>query len=197
MRARDQRDRAAAPGEHRRSGVNIIGLGEEGRAAALPHNEDADDLATGDEPHRVDVMDGAVAVEATRGRDVRRVCPSQQRARQVRGHRLLAERGEASVLDARDQLAMGAGWGTDRHAVQVGPQKGLEVGRGITVKFLGRCLCSRRTGSGHDDLINGVQAPGGRGVQCPDPTDSHQANTHAQTLPTSDSDGARPRARLR
>src|SRR5664279_3697253 len=56
-RAGDQRDRAVVHGEYRSGGVDVIGLREEGRTAVLAHGEDADHLAAGDEPHRVEVMD--------------------------------------------------------------------------------------------------------------------------------------------
>jgi len=85
-------------------------------------------------------------------------------------------------MGTRDQLGVDAGWGTDR--VPVDPEQGLDVVRGFTVQLLDRCLCSGRTAIGHDGLIDGVQTPECHSVQYPDPTDSREANAHAQTLPT-------------
>jgi hypothetical protein len=79
----------------------------------------------------------------------------------------------------------------------IAPEQGLDVDRGFTVELLGRCLCSCRIGIGHDDLLDAVQTLESSGVEYPDPTYSNEANAHAPTLPTMDSDGARQRTRIR
>jgi hypothetical protein len=109
--------------------------------------------------------------------------------------RFFADRGQASIMGTRDQLGVDAGWGTDR--VPVGPEQGLDVVRGFTVQLLDRFLCSGRTAIGHDDLIDGVQTPECHSVQYPDPTDSREANAHAQDPTHLESGGARQRARIR
>src|SRR5450631_731489 len=114
----------------------------------------------------------------------------QEGAHQVRGQRFLAERGEPGIQGPPYQLSMGAGLCTDGDSVQACPEQRTDVDRGFAVELLGRCLCSGGISVGHHNLLDTVQALESRCVKSPDPTNSHQANTHAPTLLTLDPDGA-------
>ena len=127
-------------------------------------------------------------VEATLETDLNRhlaaghALGDQPRAPQVRGERLLAERGEPRVQGTPDQLGVGAGGCADGHPIQVGPQQRADVGHGLEAELLGHGLGPRGIDVGDDDLFDVVQTLQRGSMKCPDPADSNQANAHAQTL---------------
>jgi hypothetical protein len=75
-----------------------------------------------------------------------------------------------------NQLGVRARLNTDGDYIQP------DIWDGFAVEFLGRSHCPARICI--DNLIDRIQAFEGCGRKHPDPTDSHESNSHSQTLPS-------------